>query len=389
MIIEDPGLPPIRYKESSGRIWNVAASKPQTLEEAITITQRMCINYRELNKLTIKNRYPLPRIDNLFDQLQSSSVYSKIDLKSGYHQLRVRDEDIPKTAFRTRFWQSMQSALGTQLDMSTAYHPETDGQSEGTVQILKDMLRSYVIDFGKVAYKLELPEELSNVQSTFHVSNLKKCIYDESLVIPMKELQLDEKHNFVEEPVEIMDREVKQFKQCRIPIVKIMPPKMRTRSDGRPVAESRGRGTGGRVRRGGGRGRGPRGEGVNGGVGRAPDFSTIIAQQLQNLLPAMLAQVGNQRNAGNKNGNVVNENVLENGRNVIVDGNRIYMLSGEVVVSMSWNDFKLLFPRVRSTTLDNKVIVTLNKFKATMRETLFERFTPKVMRKLTFDDQEE
>ncbi|GKD44696.1 putative reverse transcriptase domain-containing protein, partial [Tanacetum coccineum] len=64
---------------------------------------RMCIDYRELNKLTVKNRYPLPRIEDLFDQLQGSSVYSKIDLRSGYHQLRVRDKDIPKTAFRTRY----------------------------------------------------------------------------------------------------------------------------------------------------------------------------------------------------------------------------------------------------------------------------------------------
>ncbi|GJT47387.1 putative reverse transcriptase domain-containing protein [Tanacetum coccineum] len=64
---------------------------------------RMCIDYRELNKLMVKNRYPLPRIDDLFDQLQGSSVYSKIDLRSGYHQLRVREEDIPKMAFRTRY----------------------------------------------------------------------------------------------------------------------------------------------------------------------------------------------------------------------------------------------------------------------------------------------
>ncbi|GJT12473.1 putative reverse transcriptase domain-containing protein [Tanacetum coccineum] len=64
---------------------------------------RMCIDYRELNKVTIKNHYPLPMIDDLFDQLQGSSAYSKIDLRSGYHQLRVRDEDIPKTAFRTRY----------------------------------------------------------------------------------------------------------------------------------------------------------------------------------------------------------------------------------------------------------------------------------------------
>ncbi|GKE86491.1 hypothetical protein Tco_1560233, partial [Tanacetum coccineum] len=110
----------------------------------------------------------------------------------------------------------------------------------------------------------------------------------------------------------------------------IMPPKMRTRSAGRSVAESQGGGMGERVGR-GGRGRGPRGgnddrvdelnsqgndqgarangnvEGVNGGVGGAPDFSTIIAQQLQNLLPAILAQVGNQGNIESQNGNVVNE----------------------------------------------------------------------------------
>ncbi|GJT75702.1 hypothetical protein Tco_1042427 [Tanacetum coccineum] len=63
----------------------------------------MCIDYRELNKLTVKNRYPLSRIDDLFDQLQGSRVYSKIDLRFSYHQLRVSEEDIPKTAFRTRY----------------------------------------------------------------------------------------------------------------------------------------------------------------------------------------------------------------------------------------------------------------------------------------------
>ncbi|GJT06975.1 putative reverse transcriptase domain-containing protein [Tanacetum coccineum] len=501
---------------------------------------RMCIDYRELNKLTVKNRYPLPRIDDLFDQLQGSSVYSKIDLRSGYHQLRVREEDISKTAFRTRyghyefqvmpfeqararrasednigillkneslnqnfqnvnfdpkvqflgkngttvksvafsltigldlpkqifnahtearkpeniksedcsekmyqdvkklywwpnmkadiatyvskcltcakvkaehqrqsgllvqpeipqwkwdnitmdfvtklpkssqgmylkevvtrhgipvsiicdrdprfasnFWRSLQKALGTSLDMSTAYHPQTDGQSERTIQTLEDMLRACVIDFGNgwvkhlplvefsynnsyhasikaapfealygrkcrspvcwaevgevqltgpeivqettekiiqvkqrmqaardrqksyadlkrkpmefevgdkvmlkvspwkgvvrfgkrgklnprfvgpfkvikrvgdVAYKLELPEELSRVHNTFHVSNLKKCHADEPLAVPLDGLHFDDKLQFVEEPIEITDREVKQLRRSRVPIVKV------------------------------------------------------------------------------------------------------------------------------------------------------------------------
>ncbi|GJV68081.1 putative reverse transcriptase domain-containing protein, partial [Tanacetum coccineum] len=109
-----PGLPPVRQVEFQIDLnsrSNACFIQPSTSPWGAPVlfvkkkdeSFRMCINYRELNKLTVKNRYPLPIIDDLFNQLQGSSVYSKIDLRSGYHQLRVRDEDIPKTAFRTRY----------------------------------------------------------------------------------------------------------------------------------------------------------------------------------------------------------------------------------------------------------------------------------------------
>ncbi|GJR90651.1 putative reverse transcriptase domain-containing protein [Tanacetum coccineum] len=108
-----PGLPPVRQELSNQlqELTDRGFIRPSTSPWGAPVlfvkkkdeSFRMCIDYRELNKLTIKNRYPLPRIDDLFDQLQGLRVYSKIDLRSSYHQLRVRNEDIPKTAFRTRY----------------------------------------------------------------------------------------------------------------------------------------------------------------------------------------------------------------------------------------------------------------------------------------------
>ncbi|GJX72616.1 putative reverse transcriptase domain-containing protein [Tanacetum coccineum] len=173
--------------------------------------------------------------------------------------------------FTSRFWQSMQEALGTRLDISTTYHPQTNGQSERTIQTFKDMLRACVLDFGgswdvhllldrlkaarnrqksyadkrrkplefcvgefvllkvspwksvigPVAYRLRFPEELNGVHDTFHVSNLKKCLADPTLQVPMNEIQVDTKLNFVEEPVEILEREFKKLKHSRIAIVKV------------------------------------------------------------------------------------------------------------------------------------------------------------------------
>ncbi|GJT79927.1 putative reverse transcriptase domain-containing protein [Tanacetum coccineum] len=100
------GLPPIREIEFRIELTHGAtpvAKAPILFVKKKDGSFRMCIDYRELNKLTVKNRYPLPRIDDLFDQLQGSQFFSKIDLRSGYHQLRVHEDDIPKTAFRTRY----------------------------------------------------------------------------------------------------------------------------------------------------------------------------------------------------------------------------------------------------------------------------------------------
>ncbi|GJR34063.1 putative reverse transcriptase domain-containing protein [Tanacetum coccineum] len=289
--------------------------------------------------LPIRENDPLDKLARLY--------LNRIVARHGIPASIICDRD---GRFTSNFWRSFQKALGTDISMSTAYHPETDGQSERTIQTLEDMLRACVIDFGKgwvkhlplaefsynnsyhasikaapyealygrkcrspvcwaevgeaqltgpeliqettekivlikqrmqaaqdrqksyadrkrkpmefeigdrvmlkvspwkgvvrfgkrgklnpryvgpfrvlakvgkVAYKLELPQELSRVHHTFHVSNLKKCYADEPLVMPLEGIHVDDKLQFVEEPVEIMEREIKRLKRSRIPLVKV------------------------------------------------------------------------------------------------------------------------------------------------------------------------
>ncbi|GJT81922.1 putative reverse transcriptase domain-containing protein [Tanacetum coccineum] len=161
--------------------------------------------------------------------------------------------------FTLRFWQALQKGLGTRLDMSAAYHPQTDGQAEigenqliglelvqettnKVVQIKERLKAKGVVRFGKkgklapryvlgpfeiiericpIAYRLRLPQELSSEHDTFHVLKLKKCLADANLHVPLGEIKVDKTLCFVKEPVEIMDHEVKKLKHSRISIVKV------------------------------------------------------------------------------------------------------------------------------------------------------------------------
>ncbi|GJR35276.1 putative reverse transcriptase domain-containing protein [Tanacetum coccineum] len=202
--------------------------------------------------LPMREDYKMDRLDRLY--------LNEIVARHGVLISIILDHD---SRFRSRFWQSMQEALGTRLDMSTAYHPQTDGQSERTNQDYGNMLKASSCDFeevvdvhlpllsphitlvyhasircapiclaqsgclGKVekiglgAYRLDLPEELNGVHDTFHVSNLKKFLADPTLQVPLDEIRVDAKLNFMEEPVEILEREFKKLKRSRIAIVKV------------------------------------------------------------------------------------------------------------------------------------------------------------------------
>ncbi|KAL0552221.1 hypothetical protein IC582_011327 [Cucumis melo] len=104
-------------------------------------SMRLCIDYKELNKVTVKNRYPLPRIDNLFNQLQGATVFSKIDLHSGYHWLRIRDSDIPKTAFHSRYGHYEFIVMSFGLTNSPAVFIDL------MYSVFKDFLDTFVIVF--------------------------------------------------------------------------------------------------------------------------------------------------------------------------------------------------------------------------------------------------
>ncbi|GJX25971.1 putative reverse transcriptase domain-containing protein [Tanacetum coccineum] len=150
------------------------------------VSFRMCIDYRELNKLTVKNQYPLPRIDDLFDQLQGSSVYSKIDLRSGYHQLRVRDEDIPRMVFRTCYGHyefqvmpfGLTNALIVFMDLMNRTKEEHDAHHRLILELLKK--EELYAKFSKCDFWL------SKVQFLRHVINSEGTHVDPAKIESIK-----------------------------------------------------------------------------------------------------------------------------------------------------------------------------------------------------------
>nr|GEY02520.1 putative reverse transcriptase domain-containing protein [Tanacetum cinerariifolium] len=253
----------------------------------------------------IKSAYFLPIRKDYKTEKLARIYINEIIARHGVPMLIILDHD---GRFVSHLWQALQKALGTRLNMSTTYHPETDGQSERTIQTLEDMLRACVMDFrgswdthlplvefsynnsyhksikcapfealygrkcrspviwaevgesqligleivqkttkkimqikerkgklapryvgpfeivervGPVAYHLRLPQELSCVHDVFHVSNLKKCLADSDLQVPLEDIKVDDKLYFVEEPFKIVDRQAKKLKRSWIPIVKV------------------------------------------------------------------------------------------------------------------------------------------------------------------------
>ncbi|GJX68536.1 putative reverse transcriptase domain-containing protein [Tanacetum coccineum] len=309
-LLQQPEIPVWKWERITMDFITKLPRTPSGYDSIWVIVDRLT---KSAHFIPMNEKYKMEKLTRLY--------LKEIVCRHGVPVLIISDRD-PR--FASRFWRSLQKSLGTNLDMSTAYHPETDGQSERTIQTLEDIYhasikaapfealygrkcrspicwsevgdaqltgpemirettemivqiknrllaarsrqKSYadvrrkplefevgdkvmlkvspwkgVVRFGKrgklspryigpfkilsrvglVAYKLELPRELQRIRNTFHVSNLKKCLSDEDLIIPLDEVRIDEKLHFIEEPIEIMDREVKQLKQSRIPIVKV------------------------------------------------------------------------------------------------------------------------------------------------------------------------
>ncbi|GJX52193.1 putative reverse transcriptase domain-containing protein [Tanacetum coccineum] len=121
--------------------------------------------------------------------------------------------------FASHLWQVLQKALGTRVNMSTAYHPETDGQSERTIPTLEDMLRACVMDFGGSWDTHLLLVEFSYNNS--YQKSIKKCLAESDIQVPLEEIEIDENLCFIEEPIKIVARDVKKLKRRRIPLVKV------------------------------------------------------------------------------------------------------------------------------------------------------------------------
>ncbi|GJR89281.1 putative reverse transcriptase domain-containing protein [Tanacetum coccineum] len=252
------------------------------------------VDYWKWEKITMDLVTKFPKSSSGYD-----AIWVIVDrLTKSAHFLPIR-EDYKMEKLARIYIDEIVRALGTRLDMSTAYHPQTDCHNEHTLQTLEDMLRSCVMDFegswdthlplvefsynnsyhksvkcapfealygrkplefnvgdrlllkvspwkgvvrfrrkgklapryvgpfkiveriGLVAYRLRLPQELSSIHDTFHVSNLKKCLADASLQVPLEEIEINDNLHFVEEPIKIVDREVKKLKRKWIPIVKV------------------------------------------------------------------------------------------------------------------------------------------------------------------------
>ncbi|GKA28706.1 putative reverse transcriptase domain-containing protein [Tanacetum coccineum] len=276
-LLQQPEIPEWKWE---GIAMDFVTKLPRTSSGHDTIWVIVDRLTKSAHFLPMREDYKMERLARLY--------LNEIVARHGVPISIISDRD---SRFTSRFWQSMKEALGTRLDMSTAYHPQIDGQifakvgegqligpelvQETTEKIsqIKDRLKaardrqkSYankrrkplefsvgdyvllkvspwkgVVRFGKkeklaprfvgpfeiiekvgpVAYRLDLPEELNGVHDTFHVSNLKKCLAYPTLKVPLDEIQVDAKLNFVEEPVEILEREFKKLKRSRIAIVKV------------------------------------------------------------------------------------------------------------------------------------------------------------------------